>query len=123
MLIDILTKKRIDSVPYRQQFDTMRSRLSDAEFQAIVDRINELIDAAGAEIATAGWLPGSNWANTPFQPIYTRAARRNYDLSARFFGQVVWYTVMQRPETWASGRFEKDGVDIGSRTYFRVTLP
>lgn len=37
-----------------------------------------------------------------------------------FFGQLVWYAVMGRPETWASGRYEVDGREIGSRTYFRV---
>lgn len=123
MLVDIMTKKKICNVPFQKQFDTMRSRLSASEFQTIVDRINELIDDAGGEIATAGWLPGSDWTNTPFQPIYTKAARRNYEVSARFFGQIVWFAIMGRSETWASGRFEKNGVDIGSRTYFRVTVP
>ena len=120
MLIDVSTGKPVSRVPFREQFDTLRRRLSAQDFQAIVDRINELVDEGGAEIATAGWLPGNDWTGTPFESIYTVAAKRNYELSARFFGQVVWYTIMQRPEPWASGRFEKDGVDIGSRTYFRV---
>ena len=41
-------------------------------------------------------------------------------LSAKCFGLLVWYVIMHRPEKWASGRDEKDGSDIGSRTYFRV---
>ena len=41
-------------------------------------------------------------------------------LSAKCFGLLVWYVIMHRPEKWASGRDEKDGRDIGSRTYFRV---
>ncbi|WP_438042983.1 hypothetical protein [Sorangium sp. So ce128] len=120
MLIDIFSQKTIRHVPYGDQFEILRRRLTGAEFQAMVDRINELIDAGGAQVATAGWLPGNDWDGTPFEPIYTKAARQNYELSARFFGQLVWYTIMQRPERWASGRFEKDGEDIGSRTYFRV---
>jgi len=120
MLIDIFTNREIRRVPFREQFETLRGRLSRDEFQAIVDRINELVDGGGGEIATAGWLPGSDWTGTPFEPIYTKAAKHNYELSARFFGQMVWYTIMQRPERWASGRFEKDGEDIGSRTYFRI---
>jgi hypothetical protein len=71
-------------------------------------------------IATAGWLPGSDWTGTPFEPIYTKAARGDFDRSAMFFGQLVWYTIMNRPETWGSGRYQVDGRDIGSRTYFRV---
>jgi hypothetical protein len=120
MLIDIFTNKEIRRIPYREQFELARKRLTAAEFDAIIARINELIDKAGGEIATAGWLPGHDWTGTPFEPIYTKAAQRNYELSARLFGQIVWYTIMKRPERWASGRFEKDGVDIGSRTYFRI---
>ena len=123
MLIDIDTMKAIDRIPYRSDFDTLRSRLSEAEFEAMVDRIDELINESGAEIATAGWLPGSDWTGTVFAPIYTKAAREDFDRSAMFFGQLVWYAIMRRSETWASGKYQVDGVDIGSRTYFRVNLP
>jgi len=121
MLIDIETGRVIEQVPFRQEFDVLRSRLSEADFEAMVARINDLIDASGAEIATAGWLPGSDWTGTPFEPIYAIAARQDYQRSALFFGQLVWYVVMTRPEPWGSGRYQVDGRDIGSRTYFRLS--
>ena len=120
MLIDIDSGKSIDAVPFRSDFDVVRARFSEPEFDAMVARINELIDDAGSEIATAGWLPGSDWTGTPFEPIYTKAAREDFGRSAMFFGQLVWYTVMKRPERWGSGRYQVDGRDIGSRTYFRL---
>lgn len=120
MLIDIDTDKEIDRIPGRREFDILRARLSVAEFDAMVARIDQLIDEAGAEIATAGWLPGSDWRGTPFQPIYEKAAREDFGRSAMFFGQLVWYTVMRRHERWGSGRYQVDGRDIGSRTYFRL---
>ena len=120
MLIDIDSGKEITKVPYKGDFDALRARLSDSDFEAMVDRVNELIDESGAEIATAGWLPGSDWTGTPFAPIYTKAARGDFERSAKFFGQLVWYTVMQRPERWGSGRYNLDGREIGSRTYFRL---
>jgi len=120
MLIDIDTGRQIDRIPYRSDFDALRRRLSNAEFDGMVERINELIDESGADIATAGWLPGSDWTGTPFDPIYSKATRGDFNRSAMFFGQLVWYTVMNRPERWASGRYEVDGKDIGSRTYFRL---
>lgn len=122
MLIDIMTRKPIIKMPFSREFDLLRSRLSEDEFDAIVTRINELIDDAGAEIATAGWLPGKDWSGTPFQVIYTKAAKKNYDMSAKLFGLLVWYTVTKRQETWASGKYKVDGRDIQSRTYFRVDL-
>lgn len=121
MLIDIETGRVIEQVPFRQEFDLLRGRLSEADFEAMVARINDLIDASGAEIATAGWLPGSDWTGTPFEPIYAIAARQDYQRSALFFGQLVWYVVMTRPEPWGSDRYQVDGRDIGSRTYFRLS--
>lgn len=121
MLIDIDTGRGIEQVPFRRDFDVLRSRLSEADFDAMVARINGLIDESGAEIATAGWLPGSDWTGTPFEPIYTKAAREDFQRSALFFGQLVWYVVMNRPERWGSGRYQVDGRDIGSRTYFRLS--
>ncbi len=120
MLIDIDTGKTLNHVPYEPQFKALRGRLSASEFDAMVARINDLIDESGAEIATAGWLPGSDWTGTPFEPIYTKAARSDFNRSAMFFGQLVWYTIMNRPEPWGSGRYQVEGRDIGSRTYFRI---
>ena len=120
MLIDIESGKPIERIPYERDFDVLRQRLATEQFDRIVERINELIDEAGAEIATAGWLPGSDWTGTVFEPIYTRAAREDFNRAAMFFGQLVWYAVMHRDERWASGRYEVDGRDIGSRTYFTI---
>lgn len=121
MLINIDTGTPITTVPFSNEFQLMRTRLGQADFDAVIERINKLIDNAGAEIATAGWLPGRDWAGTPFQPIYEKAAQRNEMVSGKLFGLCVWYAVMERPERWGSGRYEKDGRDIGSRTYFRFS--
>ena len=37
-----------------------------------------------------------------------------------FFGQLVWYTIMRRPERWGSSRYELDVKQIRSRTYVRL---
>lgn len=120
MLIDIDRQRRINRVPYQRDFDAVRRRVSEGEFEAMVARVNELINEAGGEIATAGWLPGSDWTGTVFAPIYTKGTNRDFDRAAMFFGQLVWYAVMQRPEAWGSGRYQLDGKEIGSRTYFRL---
>ena len=120
MLIDIESGKEITHVPHSQTFNPLQTCLSLKEFDEVVMHINELIENAGGEIVTAGWLPGSDWSGTPFLPIYETAAKRNQDLAGKMFGLMVWYTVMKRPERWGFGRFEKDGREIGSMTYFRL---
>lgn len=117
-LIDVMTGKRIDKVPYERDYRRVMSRLSPAEVGAMKASLNEKIDAG--DIHTAGWMPGNDWTNTPFQPLYEKGAKRDYVVSAKLFGLLVWEVFMERPETWGSGRFEKDGKDIGSRTYFLV---
>jgi hypothetical protein len=118
MLIDMMSGKEIKSVPYDREFRDFMSRLSAEEIGAIKECLNQMID--GDEIHTAGWMPGHDWTGTPFEPIYFNAARQSYEASARCFGLMVWEVFMERPERWTSGRFEKDGQEIGSRTYFRV---
>ena len=118
MLIDIDSGRPIERIPFRDTFDLIKRRLSEEEFSQVVGGINERIDKAGGKIATAGWLPGSDWSGTPFWCLYTKAAMKNTDLAAKMFGLMVWFTVMERPERWGSGRYKVNDHDIGSRTYF-----
>jgi len=117
MLFDMMTGKEVTRIPYEKDYRLFMSRMTPEEIDHIESTLDDLID--GTEIQTAGWMPGHDWAGTPYEPIYTKAARCNYDLSARCFGLMVWVVFMKRPERWTSGRFEKDGEQIGSRTYFR----
>jgi hypothetical protein len=117
MLIDMMTGEPITSVPYGTEYRLFMSRLSHEEIAAIKTALNAKID--GTEIQTAGWMPGNDWEGTPYQPIFERAARHDFNAAARCFGLMVWEVFMERPERWTSGRFEKDGEPIGSRTYFQ----
>ena len=121
MLVDFETGREMDNVPYEETY-ALTERMSADEFDAICAKLNSMIDRdleEGRDIHTAGWMPGTDWTGTPFQPIYEKAARRNQDLAARIFGLIVWKVFMDREETWITGRFERDGEPIGSRTYFR----
>lgn len=117
MLVDMMTGRRITDVPYAKDYELYMSRMTPDEISKIEASLNELID--GTEIQTAGWMPGKDWAGTPYAPIYYKAAQQNRDVSAKCFGLIVWAIFMKRPERWTSGRFEKDGQPISSRTYFQ----
>jgi hypothetical protein len=117
LLIDMMTGKPITHVPYEAEYRRYMSAMMPSEIAAIKATLNEMID--GTEIQTAGWMPGSDWTGTVFEPIYFKAAGQSYTTSAKCFGLMVWEVFLERPERWTSGRFEKDGEPIGSRTYFR----
>ncbi|MEO5332327.1 MAG: hypothetical protein H7839_09920 [Magnetococcus sp. YQC-5] len=118
MLIDLMTKEPITKIPRKEKWDLVLKKLTKQELEAIKKELNDMID--GDEIHTAGWMPGSDWTNTPFEAIYVKAASKNQLLAAQLFGLIVWVVFMEREETWTSGRFEKNGEPIGSRTYFIV---
>ncbi len=120
MLIDIDSGKEITEIWRPGTFKLIRERLSPGDCSGIMDEINKRIDEAGGEIATAGWLPGPDWSNTPFQCIYDTAARKDRDLAAKMFGFMVQHTIMNRPERWGSGKYKIDDREIGSHTYFRL---
>ena len=78
MLIDIDHNRPIDQVPYRSTFDALRRRLSDAEFDGMIARINELIDESGGEIART---PAQVWSVVGGAVV--TACLRGPDLAAR----------------------------------------
>lgn len=121
MLFSIDTGKYVKNLPHRRDFDRWRSHISDYDYQRVVDAINERID--DSNINTAGWIPGSNWEGTVYQPLYY-ACGQNQDQSGKFFGLIVFETLMLREDkVWGFGRFEKDGVPIHSMTYFVLDNP
>jgi hypothetical protein len=126
MLFDMMSNQLMTKIPYEHDFKAYRARITDQEYEAIMDRLNGLVDAdisKGTDIQTSSWMPGRDWSGTPFDPIYQKAARKDHTASAKFFGLLVWIMFMNRPEKWTSGRFELDGKPLSGRTYFRIDVP
>ena len=118
MLYSLDKSEIIHTIPYEKTYRIWMSRLSARELKAITDNLNRKIDRAG--IHTSSWMPGSNWIETVFQPIWDTACERNQDAAAKCFGIILWEIMMKRPETWAFGRYSLKGVPIHGLTYFRV---
>ena len=115
--------QKITDVPHESKYKICLALLDQGELDSIKAALNAKIDkdmSNGLEIQTSSWMPGSDWTNTPFQCIYEKAARFNEELSAKFFGLLVWVVFMERPEAWAFGRYPKGDQDIIGLTYFRL---
>lgn len=121
MLYSVDTGKIVTTIPHKRDFDRWKQNISAADYQKVVDAINREVDEH--EISTAGWIPGSNWDGTVYQPLY-EACGRNKEQSGLFFGLIVFETLMNRTDkTWGFGRYEKNGVPIRSITYFEINHP
>jgi hypothetical protein len=118
MLFDVQKNQLITAIPHERDYQIWISRLDPIEIQSIKDKLNSMIDAD--EIHTSCWMPGADWTNTPFQAIYEKAARFNFESAAHCFGLMVWVVFMERPEEWGFGRYEKNGHPITGITYFRL---
>lgn len=118
MLWDIASQREITTIPHSEAYDRWMSALSDDEVSEIKDALNKMID--GTEVQTSSWMPGKVWRGTPFRVIFEKAAHGDHDVARKCFGIIVWEVFMERPEYWASDRYEKDGVPIEGRTYFQV---
>ena len=122
MLISFETGKQVTSIPHKSDYLRWMRNLQPADYQKISEALNRYIDnkVIAGEPVTAGWIPGPDWTNTVYQPIWI-ACGRNDIQAGFFFGLIVFETMMKRPEDWFFGKFSKDGREIGSMTYFMKT--
>lgn len=120
-VLDLMSGKPIQNVLTRgsrgQTFRLIVQRLTPQQLASIRNRLDAMI--AGSEIHTSSWMPGNDWNGTPFQAIYDVAAQGDKQTSAMMFGLLVWEAFERHPEDWFTGKFEKDGVQIDGRTYFK----
>ena len=121
MLYSVDSGKYVTRLPHQADYDTWRQNISDKKYRDIEDALNVRINQS--EINTAGWIPGHDWTGTVYEPIY-EACKENVTQAGMFFGLIVFKLLMERQDkTWGFGRYEKDGRQIASMTYFELKNP
>lgn len=118
MLYSIGSKSYIHHIPHSKEFAIWRARLSDGEYQAIVDELNNRI--SGGTVHTSSWIPGSDWTGTVFQPIYEKACKKSKEAAAEVFGLILWAVLSDRDDAWGFVRYEEGSVPIKGMTYFKL---
>lgn len=109
----------IKTVWHKKFFDPAKNRLSDSEYQAMVDELNRIIQEKiddNSDIVVSSFIPGSNWSGTVWDPIYSKACGFDFDYAAQFFGLLVCQVLINRNETWY---FIKQESTAKGMTYFR----
>lgn len=108
----------VNTVWYKKFFDASKSWLSDDEYQAMIDELNRVVQEKldnKDKVVVSSFIPGSDWSNTVWDPIYTKACGFDFDHSAQFFGLLMCQVLIDRDETWY---FIKQDVARGM-IYFR----
>ena len=112
------TAHPITYIPHEREYRVWLRRITDAQYQAISDKLKEMTDTG--DVHTSSWMPGRDWSNTVFQPIWELACLKNDEAAAKCFGILLWEAMMNRPEAWSFGRFEKNSIPIEGMTYYRI---
>jgi hypothetical protein len=121
MLFSVPDLKQITTIPHEDSYWACVNPLSDEQYDAIYDNLDSRFSER--EVDTSSWIPGSDWTESVFEPLYF-ACNENQELAGMVFGIIVWVVVMSRPDdSWSFGRYEKDGVPIKGMTYFRIDTP
>ena len=109
--------KRIETIPRRRQadFQKWRTALGAPNYQIASDAIRNLLD--GKEFVVSSFLPGSDWTNTEFAPLYV-ACNGNQTQAGWFFGLIVWDVMIHHPDDWFFLPAADDDDVLGMR-YFR----
>ncbi|MDP8240990.1 MAG: hypothetical protein P9X24_18015 [Candidatus Hatepunaea meridiana] len=107
-------------MPHKQSYNHWMGNLSEEHFNVIIAAIHELMDATpiGKQVITSSWIPGSDWTDTPYDPIY-QACHQDWDAARFFFGQLVWRSVQLHPEKWYFIRQQRDDDRPIGMTYFQ----
>ena len=121
MIYSIGAHKYINYVPHSNEYKYWRSKLSQGEYQLIFDELNNQINSDN--IATSSWIPGSNWTNSVYHPIWDKACEHDEEVAAKFFGLLLWEVVLLHEDVWGFGRYKKDDIPIEGLTYFKLGNP
>lgn len=114
--------QEVTRIPHDTANRPVINRIPQNEYNAVIEELNRRIDAvvdSPEELITAGWIPGSDWTGTVWEPIYD-AAHYDVERAGMVFGAIVFEVMMNREEDWSLGKYQVDGRDIGSTTYFRI---
>ena len=118
MLIVVETNECIKKLPHKKEYDSWRKQISDDDYFKIITELEKTVLCN--DVITAGWIPGHDWTGTVYEPIYY-ACYKNQTHAALFFGLIIFKLLMENEDyKWGFGRYEKNGMDIGSMTYFKI---
>jgi hypothetical protein len=71
---------------------------------------------SGNDIHAAGRMPGDDRRGPPFQPLQDKPPKGNLGLPGRTSGLMAREAFERHQGEWLTGRFERHGNHIGSRT-------
>ena len=105
-LYSISDMKIIKKIPHERENKTIIDRIPEEKRKEIEKEFNYKIDEVADspnEIITSGWIPGNDWTDSIWEPIYI-AAEKDFVRAGMIFGALVFEVMMKRKEDWSLGK-------------------
>lgn len=100
----------------RADFALWRGKLSDEEYNRAIQGIR--LRCNGKEFVVSSFLPGSDWTNNEFHPLYI-ACGKNAQHAGWFFGLIVWQAMINdKDHKWRFLPTDKDDTNVLGMRYF-----
>jgi len=116
MLLDV-HGNRVNRDPHREQFDAWCHGISNENFQAMEDAINDFCDRN--DEFRSSFMPGQDETIGRLFPTLTAACNGNEQDAGLFFGNIVWRILDDKPEEWRFARSEQDEENPLGMFYWR----
>jgi hypothetical protein len=115
-MIKNLDGKNVKVMPHNNEYRAWKKKLSVAEFEAVADEIDKLVEASAGKFVPS-WQD-IDWEGPVFKPLVT-ACGGDKTVSGLFYGLICWDIIQQRSEDWTFTKFEKGGKEFS--IYFLAT--
>ena len=112
-----LERKVMEYLPHEEEFDRKRANVSDEDYYALIDDINEYCNTH--DTVKAAYFAESDWMER-FWEVLGGACGGNREDAAMFLGQILWVALQERDDDWAFYREEALGDNIAGMKYFRI---
>ena len=98
--------KRVNRNPHQEQYNSWCSIISNADFQAMEQAINDFCDNHNE--FRSSFMPGQDTRIQELFPALTVACSGNEEQAGFFFGNIVWRVVDDRTDEWYFNRSDRD---------------
>ena len=122
MLEDMYGKpiKNVDG-RYQAKYQKQKAKMTKEEFENAMNYICSLVQSnSSEEFFNPGWAAGSDWTDTPLQPIYEKACDSVFQEASFMYGLMVKEAFMDWiDEEWIQIKQEQQGRDFEQNLYMK----
>jgi hypothetical protein len=114
------------TIPQRNEdeLDRVLAQLTTGQIQAMEDELNRRADLIGNtedDFTNSSWVPGTNWQNTEFEPLYDACEGFSADqeeYAGFMFGWLMRRVMIARTDEWEMFKHHQPSEKIPRGTYY-----